>query len=108
MKITHVSMKSCLWVGAAVAALYAPASHAQVPEQAKHCLACHAVDQRVVGPSFKEVAQKYDGNKAALRKLAEKVRAGGGGVWGPIDMPPNPQVSADEARALVTWILSIR
>jgi cytochrome c len=73
--------------------------------KAKGCLACHAVDKKVLGPSFKEVAAKYKGDKTALDKLAAKVRAGGKGVWGEIPMPPNP-VSEDEARKLVAWVLA--
>src|SRR5882672_9194083 len=59
----------------------------------KHnCLACHTVDKKVVGPSYKEVAAKYRGDPSAAAKLADKVKKGGQGVWGQIPMPPNPQV----------------
>jgi cytochrome c len=74
--------------------------------KAKNCLACHAVDKKLVGPSYKDVAAKYAGDKGAAAKLAEKVQKGGTGVWGQIPMPPNPQVSADEAKTLVEWVLS--
>jgi cytochrome c len=72
----------------------------------KNCLACHAVDKKVVGPAYKEVAAKYAGQKDAAAKLADKVMKGGTGTWGQIPMPPNPQVTADEAKTLVAWILS--
>ncbi|WP_341903106.1 c-type cytochrome [Polaromonas sp. YR568] len=72
---------------------------------AKNCMACHAVDKKLVGPSYKDVAAKYAGQKDAADKLAVKVIKGGAGVWGPVPMPANPQVSADDAKKLVTWIL---
>lgn len=73
---------------------------------AKNCMACHAVDKKLVGPSYKEVSAKYAGQKDAADKLAAKVMKGGAGVWGPVPMPANPQVSPDEAKKLVAWILS--
>ncbi len=73
---------------------------------AKNCMACHAVDKKLVGPSYKDVAAKYAGQKDAIDKLAVKVMKGGSGVWGPVPMPANAQVSADEAKKLVAWILS--
>ncbi len=76
--------------------------------KSKGCLACHAVDKKIVGPAFKDVAQKYAGQKDAETKLAEKVIKGGSGVWGQIPMPPNPKVNADEANKLVGWILSLK
>lgn len=72
---------------------------------AKNCMACHAVDKKLVGPSYKDVAAKYAGQKDAADKLAIKVIKGGSGVWGPVPMPANAQVSADEAKKLVAWIL---
>ncbi len=74
----------------------------------KNCLACHAVDQKLVGPGYKEVAAKYKGDKTAEAKLATKIQKGGSGVWGAIPMPANPQVSDAEAKALAKWILAIK
>jgi cytochrome c len=74
--------------------------------KSKNCLACHAVDKKVVGPSYKEVSAKYASDKDAVAKLAKKVREGGVGVWGQIPMPANPQVNEAEAQTLVKWILS--
>ncbi|HMW17612.1 MAG TPA: c-type cytochrome [Accumulibacter sp.] len=71
--------------------------------KAKNCLACHAVDKKVVGPSYKDVAKKYTAKDEAM--LAEKIIKGGKGNWGAIPMPPNASVSADEANKLVKWIL---
>ena len=73
---------------------------------AKNCMACHNIDKKVVGPAYKDVAAKYRGDKAAPARLAAKVMEGGGGVWGVVKMPSNPQVSEAEARKLVAWVLS--
>lgn len=74
----------------------------------KNCLACHAVDAKLVGPGFKEIGAKYKGDKSAEGKLATKIIKGGSGVWGQIPMPANPQVSAAEAKELSGWILSMK
>lgn len=73
----------------------------------KNCMACHQVDKKVVGPSYKEVSEKYKGQADAPAMLAEKVIKGGTGVWGKVAMPPNPAVTQEEADALVSWILSL-
>lgn len=73
--------------------------------KAKGCMACHKVDAKLVGPAYKEVAAKYKGDKGAAATLAAKVKAGGKGVWGPTPMPPN-NVTDDEAKKLVAWVLS--
>jgi cytochrome c len=77
------------------------------PELAKtkNCMACHAVDKKLVGPSFKEISARYAKDANAVDNLAKKVRSGGSGVWGPMPMPANPQVSEAEAKTLVQWIL---
>jgi cytochrome c len=73
----------------------------------KHnCFACHQVDKKVVGPSYKEVAAKYASDKGAQAKLADKVKKGGVGVWGQVPMPPNAAVPDADVQALVKWILS--
>ena len=72
----------------------------------KNCMACHAIDKKVVGPAYKDVAAKYKGDKTAADKLAAKVMKGGSGTWGSIPMPANPQVSEAEAKKLVAWVLS--
>ena len=73
--------------------------------KAKNCMSCHAVDKKLVGPSYKDVAAKYKGDAAAAEALATKIKAGGKGVWGQIPMPPN-NVTPDEAKKLATWVLS--
>ena len=74
----------------------------------KNCMACHAVDKKLVGPSYKDVAAKYAGDKAAADKLAEKIVKGSSGVWGPVPMPANAQVNAADARKLADWVLSLK
>jgi cytochrome c len=76
--------------------------------QKKTCMACHAVDKKLVGPAYKDVAAKYAGQKDAADKLADKIVKGGQGVWGPVPMPPNAQVSAAEAKQLAQWVLTIK
>jgi cytochrome c len=76
--------------------------------QKKNCMACHAVDKKLVGPAYKEVAAKYAGQKDAVDKLAQKVIKGGSGVWGQVPMPANAQVNDAEAKQLVTWILTLK
>ena len=82
------------------------AAKAKALAQSKNCLACHAVDKKLVGPAYTEIAKKYKGNKDAEGILIKKVINGGGGVWGTIPMPPNP-VKEDESKILVDWILSL-
>jgi cytochrome c len=73
----------------------------------KHaCLACHASDKKLVGPSYKEVAAKYRNDGGAEAKLVDKVKKGSQGTWGQVPMPPNASVPDGDARALVKWILS--
>lgn len=73
--------------------------------QKKNCMACHAVDKKLIGPAYKDIAAKYAGQKDAVAKLSEKVIKGGVGAWGQIPMPAN-SVTPDEAKTLVTWVLA--
>jgi cytochrome c len=76
--------------------------------QKSGCLACHSVSQKVLGPSYKDVAAKYKGDKGAEAKLVAKVSKGGSGTWGPIPMPANsPQVKDEDIKTLVKWILAM-
>ena len=72
----------------------------------KNCMACHAIDKKVVGPAYKDVAAKYKGDKTAADKLAAKIIKGGSGSWGAVPMPANPQVTEADAKKLVAWVLS--
>lgn len=103
-------MKLLFAISAACAALAVPVSvmaqDAAKLAQVKACMACHSVDKKVVGPSYKEIAAKYRTDKNAEATLIKKVRGGGVGVWGQVPMPPNTTVSDKEAQILVKWILS--
>ena len=72
------------------------------------CLGCHAVDKQVIGPPFRDVAAKYRSDPAAAAQLAQKVKAGGQGVWGQVPMPPNPGLSDADAKLLIDWVLAQR
>jgi cytochrome c len=71
------------------------------------CMACHAKDKKVVGPSFKEIAAKYKGQADLVAKLSEKVRKGGSGVFGPVPMAPNPpdKISDADLKSAIELIL---
>ena len=84
----------------------ADAAKAKQLAQKYNCLACHAVDKKLVGPSYQEVAKKYKGDKSAEEKLIGKVKGGGSGVWGAIPMPPN-NIPDAEAKTLVEWVLTL-
>ena len=103
-------MHKALWVGAAALFLAGPALAATEGEtlmKTKGCVACHAVDKKLVGPAYKDVAAKYAGDKTAAAKLADKIVKGGVGVWGQIPMPAN-NLTPDEAKALAAWVLSTK
>jgi cytochrome c len=74
--------------------------------KANGCTACHALDKKVVGPSFKNVASKYKGDASAADKLAKEVRAGSKGVWGPTPMPAQAKISDADLKKVLTWILA--
>jgi cytochrome c len=96
-------------LAAALVTLSAAPAFAQADlAQKKNCMACHAVDKKVLGPAYKDVAAKYAGQKDAVDKLSAKVVKGGSGVWGNIPMPANPQVTDAEAKQLVQWILTLK
>ncbi|MEX5748341.1 c-type cytochrome [Massilia sp. X63] len=100
-------MKRSLLLCVLMSAFASTGAYAQADlAKAKNCMACHAVGNKLVGPSYKDVAAKYEGQKGAEDKLVQKVMKGGAGVWGPVPMPANPQVSEAEARSLVKWVLS--
>ena len=90
----------------AVVAVAQPARASEALAKKHNCLACHTVDKKMVGPAYKDVAAKYRGDKAAAKKLFDKVKKGGSGVWGPVPMPPNAAVPDADIRALVKWVLS--
>ena len=94
---------------AAVAAIAAtPALASEELAKKNACTACHAVDKKLVGPAYKEVAKKYKGDAKAEAMLAEKVKKGGVGNWGQVPMPPNANVKDEDVKALVKWILGLK
>ena len=101
-------MKQTLIALALSFAAAAPAMADQALAASKNCMACHSVEKKLVGPSYKDVAGKYGGQKDAVDKLAVKIMKGGSGVWGPVPMPANPQVNEADAKKLAAWILSLK
>lgn len=95
-------------VPAALLLMSGAASADQALAQKSACMSCHGVDKKIVGPAFKEVAAKYAGDAGAQARLVEKVRTGGKGVWGPIPMPPSPQVKTEDAEKIIAWVLSLK
>jgi cytochrome c len=93
-------------LGVAAVALAAPSQANEALAKKYNCFACHAVDKKLVGPSYKDVAAKYAKDPNAEAKLVEKVKKGGQGVWGQVPMPPNSQVPDADVHALVKWVLS--
>ena len=99
-------MKRSLMLLLVLASAVSSSAYAQADlAKSKNCMACHAVGSKLVGPAYKDVAAKYAGQKDAEARLVAKVIKGGAGVWGPVPMPANPQVSDAEAHALVKWVL---
>ena len=101
-------MKRALFALATLVAVSAPALADQALATAKNCMACHAIDKKLVGPAYKDVAAKYAGQKDAVDKLAAKIMKGGSGVWGPVPMPANAQVNEAEAKKLAAWVLTLK
>ena len=103
-------MKRVLLTLAALTAVAAatPAMADEAMAKAKNCMACHAIDKKVVGPAYKDVAKKFGGQAGAADMLAEKIMKGSTGTWGPVPMPPNTNVNAAEAKSLATWILTLK
>ncbi len=101
-------MKRAFLIMAAAITVAAPAMADEALAKSKNCMTCHAVDKKLVGPSYKDVAAKYAGDAGAVDKLAAKIVKGGSGVWGAIPMPANTQVNEAEAKKLAAWVLSAK
>ena len=99
-------MKRALITIAMTLAVAAPAMADQALATSKNCMACHAVDKKLVGPSYKDVAAKYAGQKDAVDKLAVKIIKGDSGVWCPVPRPANAQVNEAGAKKLAAWVLA--
>ena len=109
-------MKKTLYIlcAAAVGAIVGSGAHAadaksgEALAKSSGCFACHSVDKKLIGPGYKEIADKYRGSKSAEADLVKKVKDGSKGVWGDIQMPANAHVKDEDIRAIVQWILSIK
>ncbi len=107
--MTSMAFAGALFASGACLADEAVLSNAdgQALMKKNNCTACHAMDRKVVGPSWMDVAKKYKGDKQAEARLVAKVKKGGSGVWGPAAMPPQPAVKDADAAELVKFILSL-
>lgn len=92
--------------GAATGAQAYDAERAQALAKQNACFGCHAIERKLVGPSFAQIAQRYKADGTAPARLVKKVVQGGAGVWGPIPMPSHPRLSEAEAMVLVDWVLA--
>jgi cytochrome c len=101
-------MKRSLITLAISLSVAAPAMADVALATSKNCMACHAMDKKLVGPSYKDVAAKYAGQKDAVDKLAAKIVKGGAGVWGPVPMPANSQVNDADAKKLAAWVMTLK
>jgi cytochrome c len=104
-------MKTATMIAASVMLAVAGASHAQSGDELlkkNGCTACHAIDKKVLGPAYQDVAAKYKGDATAAAKLQDKVKKGGSGVWGPVPMPPKPQVSDADIKSMIAFILALK
>jgi cytochrome c len=98
-----VLMSAAASVALAAASLPAQANLELAKKNA--CTACHAVDKKIIGPAYQDVAKKYAGQKDAAAVLSSNIRKGGAGKWGPVPMPPQPALSEADIKTLATWVL---
>jgi cytochrome c len=95
---------SALLITAGAHAVDAAAAKALASKNA--CLACHAADKKLVGPSYKDVAAKHKGQADAEAKVVARIKSGGSGMYGPVPMPPQPNLKDDELKLLAAWVLA--
>ena len=98
-------MKRALLILLTSTAVALPALASPELAQSKNCMGCHAVERKLVGPAYKDIAKRYASDPTAADVLANRIVHGGSGVWGVIPMPANPRVSAEDAKKLAVWIL---
>ena len=99
------------WMGVVAAAALLLAGTAQANEalaKKNGCMNCHAIDKKMVGPGFKDIAAKYKADKGAEASLSDKVKKGSSGIWGMIPMPANAAVSDADIKTLVKWVLTTK
>ena len=101
-------MKKILFTLMTGACLVAPAMADEALAKSKNCMACHALDKKLVGPAYKDVAAKYKSDPKAVDMLAGKIMKGSTGAWGAVPMPANANVNEAEAKKLAAWILTVK
>lgn len=100
-------MKAIVIAAAVFAMTAGVASADEALAKKSACMSCHQVAKKVVGPSFQDVAKKYKGDAKAAEHIVGVIKKGGKGVWGPVPMPPHPQVSDADAKKLADWVLAM-
>lgn len=106
MKVRNVALGVALLAMGSMAQAAPDAAKVQDILSKNACLACHAIDKKLVGPAYKDVAAKHKDDANAAQLLAKHIREGSSGVWGPIPMPPNPNISDADIKLVVEWILA--
>lgn len=106
MKATVLTAGAALALATLFGGTTAMAQDGEALAKAKNCLACHSVDKKVVGPSYKDVAAKFADDPGAVDMLADRIKNGSSGVWGSVPMPPN-NVTEAEAKELAEWVMSL-
>ncbi len=99
-------MRGWVWLSLLSACLVTPAWASGDLARKNACMSCHAVDKKLVGPAYAEVAKKYAGQKDAAAGVAQYIKSGGAGRWGPVPMPAQPNLSDADALALANWVLA--
>ena len=108
MKVVAITLAAAAGFTLATGAHAADPKAAEALAKSSGCLACHTVDKKLIGPGFKEIADKYRKDKGAEASLIKKVKEGGKGAWGDIPMTPNAHVKDEDIKTMVQWILSIK
>ena len=108
MKIIVTLLTAAAAATLATGAYAADAKAGEALAKASGCLACHTVDKKLIGPGYKEIADRYRKDKGAEAMLVKKVKEGGKGVWGDIPMAPNAHVKDEDIKTMVQWILSLK
>ena len=106
MRMIPLTLVLALSGGVATSALAQDAAAAKALASKNACLACHAVDKKLVGPSYKDVAAKHKGQADAMAKVTARIKSGGSGLYGPVPMPAQPNLKDEEVRVLAAWILA--
>jgi cytochrome c len=99
-------MRSMLFALPLALLVSAPAWANMALAQKNACMACHAVDKKMVGPSYQDIAKKLAGQADAEANLVKSIKAGGAGKWGPVPMPAQPNLSEADAKTLAAWVLA--